>query len=78
MMDRVAGTVCLKLGFKKCDVAHVQKGRVLPGPENSSTTPHDGIKCLTDRYSYRYIGVEQLFIMDSKKVKDSVIAEYWK
>ena len=78
IMDRVAGTVCMKLGSKKCNVAHVQKGRVLHGPENLSTTSHDGIKCLPDRYAYLYIGVEQLFVMDSKKVKDSVIAEYWK
>ena len=36
------------------------------------------IKCLSDRDTHRYLGVEQLFAMDDKKVKDNVIAEYRK
>ena len=37
VVDRVARAVGMKLGLKKCGVAHVQKGRVLPGPQNPST-----------------------------------------
>ena len=37
VVDRVASAVGMKLGLKKCGVAHVQKGRVLPGPQNPST-----------------------------------------
>ena len=51
---------------------------MLPGPQSPSTTPDDGIKCLSDRGTYRYLGVEQLFATDDKKVKDNVIAEYRK
>ena len=51
---------------------------MLPGPQNPSTTTDDGIKCLSDRDTYRYLGVEQLFATDDKKVKDNVIAEYRK
>ena len=43
VVDRVASAVDMKLGLKKCGVAHMQKERVLPGPENPSTTPDDGI-----------------------------------
>ena len=49
VVDRVASAVGMKLGLKKCGVAHMQKGRVLPGPQNPSTTPDDGIKCLSER-----------------------------
>ena len=56
----------------------MKKGRVLPGPENPSTTPDDGIKCVSDRDACRYLGVEQLFATDNKKVKDNVIVEYRK
>ena len=73
-MDRVASAVGMKLGLRKCGVAHMQK--VLPGPENPST--EDGIKCLFGKDTYWYPGVEQLFATDDKKVKDSVIAEYKK
>ena len=58
VVDRVASAVGMKLGLKKCGVAHMQKGRVLPGPQNPSTTTNDGIKCLSDRDTYRYLGVE--------------------
>ena len=61
VVDRVASAVDMKLGLKKCGVAHMQKGRVLPGPQNPSTTPDDGTKCLSDRDTHRYLGVEQLF-----------------
>ena len=74
IVDRVASAV----GMKKCRVAHMQKGMVLPGPQNPRTTPDDGIKCLSNRDTYRYLGVEQLFVTNDKKVKDNVIAEYRK
>ena len=48
LVDRVASAVGMKLGLKKCGAAHMQKGRVLPGPQNPSTTPDDGIQCLSD------------------------------
>ena len=66
-MDRVVSAVGMKLGLKKCGVAHMQKGRVLPGPQNPSTTLDGGIKCLSDRGTYQYLGVEQLFATDDKK-----------
>ena len=78
VVDRVSSAVGMKLGLRKCGVAHMQKGRVLPGPENPGTSPEDGIKCLSDKDTYRYLGIEQLFATDDKKVKDSVIAEYKK
>ena len=78
VVDRVASAVGMKMDLKMCGVAHMQKGKVLPGPQNPSTTPDDGIKCLSDRDTYRYLGVEQLFATDDKKVKDNVIAEYRK
>ena len=37
VVDRVANTAGMKLGLIKCGVAHMQKGKVLPGPENPST-----------------------------------------
>ena len=42
VVDRVASTVGMKLGLRKCRVAHVQKAKVLSGPENPA--PEDGIK----------------------------------
>ena len=48
---------------------------MLPGPENPGTEPDDGVKCLSDKDTYWYLGVEQLFTAKNKKVKDSVIAE---
>ena len=78
VVDRVGSAVGMKLGLTKCGVAHMQKGKVLPGPENPSTEPDDSIKCLSDKDTYRYLGVEQLFTANDKKVKDSVIAEYRK
>ena len=78
VVDRVASAVGMKLGLRKCGVAHMQKGKVLPGPENPGTSPDDGIQCLSDKDTYRYLGIEQLFATDDKKVKDSVIAEYKK
>ena len=78
VVDRVASAVGMKLGLRKCGVAHMQKGKVLPGPENPSTAPEDGIKCLSGKDTYWYLGVEQLLATDDKKVKDSVIAEYKK
>ena len=78
VVDRVASAVGMKVGLRKCEVAHMQKGKVLPGPENSGTAPENGIKCLSEQDIYRYFGIEQLFATDDKKVKDSVIAEYRK
>ena len=42
-VERVASTVGIKLGLKKCGMAHMQEGKVLPGPEKPGTTPEDGI-----------------------------------
>ena len=56
----------------------MQKGKVLLGPENPSTAPEDGIKCVSGKDTYRYLGVKQLFATDEKKVKDYVIAVYKK
>ena len=78
VVDRVASAVGMKLGLRKCGVAHMQKGKVLPGPENPGTSLEDGIKCLSEQDTYQYLGIKQLFAMDDKKVKDSVIAEYKK
>ena len=78
VMDRVASAVGMKLGLRKCGVAHVQKGKVLPGPEIPSAAPEDVIKCLFDKDTYRYLGVKQLFATDDKKMQNSVIAEYKK
>ena len=51
---------------------------MLPRPENPSTETDDGIKCLSDKDTYCYLGVEQLLTANDKKVKDSVIVEYRK
>ena len=48
VVERVASIVGMKLGLKKFGVAHMQKGKVLPEPQNPSTEPNDGIKCLSD------------------------------
>ena len=77
-MSRVASAVGIKLGLRKCEVAHMQKGMVLPGPKNPGTSPEDDIKCLSKKDTYWYIGIEQLFAMDNKNVKDFVISEYKK
>ena len=45
------------------------------GTENPGISPEDGIKCLSKKDTYWYLGIKQIFAM---KVKDSVIAEYKK
>ena len=54
-MNRVARVVGVKLRLKNWGVAHMQKGKVLPGPENPSTEPDDDIKCLPNKDTYGYL-----------------------
>ena len=51
-----------------------RRGKCCLGPVNPSTETDDGIKCFSDKDTYRYLGVKQLFTANDKNVKDSVIA----
>ena len=60
--------------MRKCGTAHMQKGKVLAGPDNPERS-EESIRSLEKGTTYKYLGLEQLFEVDDSKVKTCLINE---
>ena len=75
-VDRVSAAIGMKLGLRKCAVAHMARRQVtsedytLPGGEK--------IGALADGRVYKYLGIEQIFKPSLNTVKHRVMQTYLK
>ena len=53
--------------MRKCGTAHMQKGKVLAGRNNSECS-EESFKSLEKGTTCKYLGLEQLFQVDDSKV----------
>ena len=74
--EDVSGAVGMKLGAKKCAIAHMRAGRVrgLGG----TTTPRTAVAELARGESYKYLGVRQVILKERKKTVEAAVGEYKK
>ena len=74
MVEGVSEAVGMKLGLKKCAVAHMRAGRVRKG--GGADTGGVVIPEVGEGDAYKYLGIEQVFGARGKRVRDRVRKEY--
>lgn len=72
--ENVTGAVGMKLGAKKCAVAHMRAGRIVNGGGVEAGTTH--IRELAKSEHYKYLGIEQRMGPRRKKTVERVTKEY--
>ena len=70
--EKSSNTNGTRFGVRKCGTGHMQKGKVLAGPENPEHS-EESIRRLEK--GYKYLGLEELFEENDSKVKACLINE---
>ena len=73
-VEKTSNAIGMRFGVRKCGTAHMQKGKVLAGPDNPERS-EESIRSLEKGTTYKYLGLEQLFEVDDSKVKACLINE---
>ena len=73
-VEKTSNAIGMRFGVRKCGTAHMQKGKVLAGPDNPECS-EESIRSLEKGTTYKYLGLEQLFEVDDSKVKACLINE---
>ena len=73
-VEKTSNAIGMRFGVRKCGTAHMQKGKVLAGPDNPESS-EESIRSLEKGTTYKYLGLEQLFEVDDSKVKACLINE---
>ena len=66
-VEKTSNAIGMRFGVRKCGTAHMQKGKVLAGPDNPERS-EESIRSLEKGTTYKYPGLEQLFEVDDSKV----------
>ena len=73
-VEKTSNAIGMRFGVRKCGTAHMQKGKVLAGPDNPERS-EESIRSLEKGTTYKYLGLEQLFDVDDSKIKACLINE---
>ncbi len=73
--EEVSELVGMRLGLKKCAVAHATAGRVVGGGP-AKLDSGAVIAKIAGEETYRYLGIPQLLLPDSEKAREKVKKEY--
>ena len=71
-VEKTSNTIGMRFGMRKCGTAHMQKGKVLAGPDNPERS--EGTIGSLEK-GYKYLELEQLLEVDDSKVKACLINE---
>jgi len=76
-VDEVSQAVGMKLGLRKCAVAHIKGGKLVNG-EDFLLDEERKIEQVARGGTYKYLGIEQLFKPDHKAVRERLTKTYAK
>lgn len=77
-VDRVSGAVGMKLGLRKCAVAHMSRGGKAKFEADLELPECRAVKNLVHGQAYRYLGIEQVFQKEFTEVTSRLRREYLK
>ena len=77
VVDRVSRAIGMKLGLRKCAVAHIERGKLVKG-EDYLLDEERRIEGVPTGGTYKYLGIEQVFDPNYKAIRERVKKVYMK
>ena len=77
VVDRVSESIGMKLGLRKCAVAHIERGKLVKG-EDYELDQERKIERVPSEGTYKYLGIAQVFQPDHKSIRDRLTRLYAK